>query len=75
VLSDGISESPAEAGSASASEPQARYIKGDLVMVEWQGKWWAASVLDAKDARYLIHYDGYDASWDEWVTTARMKKR
>ena len=48
---------------------------GDSVTVEWKGKWYPASILEVKDGKYKIHYDGYEASWDEWVTTARMRKK
>jgi hypothetical protein len=45
------------------------------VMVEWRGDWYPAQVLQRKADRYLIHYDGYDASWDEWVGQRRIRRR
>lgn len=67
----------AAAPSEAAGEPpkKAAYGVGSKVMVAWGGKWWAATVLQVKDDKYLIHYDGWASSWDEWVTTARMKPR
>ena len=47
---------------------------GKHVQVEWQGDWYPAVILRREGARYLIHYDGYDASWDEWVTQERMRE-
>jgi hypothetical protein len=43
------------------------------VTVEWEGSWWPATVLQIKDGKYLIHYLGYDNTWDEWVTDKRLK--
>lgn len=60
----------APAGS-SASAPPLR--SGDAVQVEWKGRWFGARILQANAGRYLVRYDGYDSSWDEWVTPARIK--
>lgn len=43
------------------------------VRVEWNGAWYDARIQEVDGERYKITYDGYDASWDEWVTTARMQ--
>jgi hypothetical protein len=47
------------------------------VMVEWGGDWWPATVIDERATKggreYRIHYTGYDASWDEWVTPQRIR--
>ena len=53
----------------------APWTKGDSLMVEWKNSWYPASILEVKDGKYKIHYDGYDASWDEWITPERMKKK
>ncbi len=45
----------------------------DRVQVEWKGGWYPARVLKVEGDKYLIHYDGYQAAYDEWVTAARMK--
>ncbi len=47
---------------------------GDKLSVEWNGKWYPAVIKEIKEGKYKIHYDGYGDNWDEWVTTARMKK-
>jgi len=49
--------------------------KGALVDVEWRGTWYLAVVLQRQGDRALIHYDGYDDSWDEWVGPDRLRKR
>ena len=50
------------------------YSVGDQIKVEWKGSWWDANILEINGANHLIHYVGFDSSWDEWVTTERMKK-
>ena len=47
---------------------------GDRVLVEWHGQWYPAVVLEKSGERHLIHYEGYDSSWDEWVTPERVRK-
>ncbi len=48
---------------------------GDAVEVEWKGKWWPAKVMRVEDDFAFIHYDGFGAEWDEWVTAKRLRKR
>ena len=52
----------------------AQHSVGENVKVEWKGSWWDAQILDINGDNYLIHYDGFDSSWDEWIDTTRMKK-
>lgn len=51
-------------------------VKPDC-LTEWHGAWYPATVLkqSMKDGRptYQIHYLGYDASWDEWVGSERVR--
>jgi hypothetical protein len=47
--------------------------KGDAVAVEWKGGWYQASILEAKDGKFKVHYEGYSANWDEWVEPARIR--
>jgi hypothetical protein len=56
-----------------ASADDQALSKAVAVMVEWRGTWYPAKVLDRKAGRYLIRYDGYDASWDEWVGPRRVR--
>lgn len=37
----------------------------EKVKVEWKGKWYPAKILKVEDGKYLIHYDGYESSWNE----------
>ena len=50
------------------------YRVGANVEVNWHGKWYAAKILEARDGRHLVHYAGYDDSWDEWVPNNRLRR-
>lgn len=58
---------------ASVPRPQRDAGKKPDCEVEWQGSWWAARILEKKEGRYLIHYLGYEDSWDEWVPPDRIR--
>ena len=47
----------------------------DPVVVEWHGRWWPAKVLEVGNNKWKIHYDGYSASWDEWVGPERINSK
>ncbi len=50
------------------------YKKGDKIQVSSSSVWYKATILEVSGSKYKIHYDGWADSWDEWVTTDRMKK-
>lgn len=67
-----------EAGAGKvAANPGTTFGVGDAVTVLWKGTWYNASVLavNSKKGTYKIHYDGYSASWDEWVGSNRIRGR
>lgn len=72
VADAGVEAASADKGDAGAKKKPA-YGVGSKVQVFWGTKWWPATVLQVKDDKYFIHYDGWASSWDEWVTTARMR--
>jgi hypothetical protein len=45
----------------------------DKIEVAWNGAWYPAIVLEMKENKFKIHYDGYDNSWDEWVDQSRIR--
>ena len=49
------------------------HVVGEQLRVEWNGAWYDARIVDVDGDRYRITYDGYDSSWDEWVTTKGCK--
>jgi hypothetical protein len=62
----------AAAGRAEAQD----FAPGARVQVKWKGSWYNATVLRVRPGpAYLVHYDGYASSWDEWVGPGRIKAR
>src|SRR5262245_37683241 len=63
-------------GAPKASGTQATlgpFKAGDRVRVKWRGSMYPATIVAvvAQD-RYLVHYDGYEAAWDETVSADRV---
>ena len=52
-----------------------KYSLGEEVSVEWKGSWYRAKIIDLRSGSALIHYIGYDKSWDEWAEFKRIKRR
>ena len=50
------------------------YSAGEQVKVEWKGEWWDSLIREVAGQKYLIHYVGFDSSWDEWVGPERIQK-
>ncbi len=50
------------------------YSTGEQVKVEWKEQWWDALIREVTGQKYLIHYVGFDSSWDEWVGPERIQK-
>jgi hypothetical protein len=50
-----------------------QYAKGTQVEVRWKKKWYPATILQVKDGIHLIHYTDYEAKWDEWVPSKRIR--
>ncbi|MFO0745082.1 MAG: hypothetical protein U1F43_05305 [Myxococcota bacterium] len=38
-----------------------------LVQIQWGGMWRAGRVMKVSGDQYLVHYDGWDSFFDEWV--------
>jgi hypothetical protein len=50
------------------------YGVGDHVLVEWEGTNYPAMIIEAPGpAKFKVHYDGYDAMWDEVIPRDRIK--
>jgi hypothetical protein len=47
---------------------------GTNVEVNWQGRWYPAKILKDQQGRHLVHYSGYDDSWNEWVSDHRIRR-
>ncbi len=46
---------------------------GDHVEVEWHGAWYPAVLLAPRGGDWLVHYEGYEESWDEVVGDDRIR--
>ena len=47
---------------------------GDPVQVEWNGQWYPAVLLSPREGGWLVHYEGYDESWDEVASEERIRE-
>jgi hypothetical protein len=47
--------------------------QGDVVEVEWNGKWFKAKIIEAEADSYKIHYEGYGENFDESVKPSRVR--
>ena len=52
---------------------QSSFLAGQQVKVEWKESWWDGLIREVNSDQYLIHYVGFDSSWDEWVDSTRLK--
>ena len=50
-----------------------QHAPGTKVKAEWEGKWYPAEVLTGRLGMHLIHYNGFEDFWDEWVSASRLK--
>src|SRR5690606_111510 len=53
--------------------PAATVAAGAKVQIKWGNAWYPGRVLRVDGARYLVGYDGYGSTWDEWVDSSRIK--
>ncbi|MGV6945186.1 agenet domain-containing protein [Sphingobacterium kyonggiense] len=51
------------------------YQINDKVEVIWSSAWYQATVLEVKDGKYLIRYDGWGKLYDEWVIPDRIRRK
>lgn len=48
------------------------YSRGQILSAQdREGNWYRAEILDQKEGRYKVHYNGWDSKWDEWVEPDR----
>jgi hypothetical protein len=50
---------------------------GERVTVKSEGAWYKGRIIDANpdEAQFLVHYYGYDESYDEWVASNQIRGR
>jgi len=49
------------------------YKVGTKVQVESDGTYYPATIMKVDGVFNYVHYDDYDAEWDEWVTSSSIK--
>ena len=50
------------------------YADGERVKVLWMGDWYEARILKYSNGQYLVHYEGFSDTQNQWVTLDRIKK-
>ncbi len=66
---------PAPSAALTAAPAAGAYAVGEAVTILWKGSWYPGKIIAVNGAQYKVHYDNYSASWDEWVTASRLKKK
>ena len=51
------------------------FAVGSRIEAEYEKEWFPARVLQVKGGAHLVHYDGYDAEYDEWISSDRIRRR
>ena len=51
---------------------QVKALRAVCVKIEWNGSWYAGSIVATRAGQHRVHYDGYGASSDEWVPVSRV---
>jgi hypothetical protein len=52
------------------------YRIGDVVRVEWNGRFYTAQIVDiVGKEKYRVHYEGYGPEWDENVGLGRIQAK
>lgn len=50
-----------------------RQVGDFLEAMDREGKWYVAEVLAVDGEKVRVHYLGWDAKWDEWVTAEKLR--
>ena len=45
----------------------------EAVEIQSTGSWYPGKILKVDGDKYFITYDGWDESWNEWVTIERLR--
>ncbi len=64
-----------EPRSEGPGDPNATYVADEPVDVFHDGRFYPGRILAVHERTYHIRYDDFSASWNEWVTARRLRKR
>lgn len=53
--------------------PPAAFRKNDKVEILWSGSWYKGRILEIRNNKFLVHYDGWGSLYDEWVTADKLR--
>ena len=45
----------------------------EKVQIEHGGTWYDGKIMKTDGEKYFVSYDGWDESWNEWVTVDKLK--
>jgi len=48
-------------------------LVGQKIDIQWGGSWWPGVITAQSGGQFLVHYDGWSSSWDEWVDSSRIR--
>ncbi|HMS38739.1 MAG TPA: hypothetical protein PKE69_00810 [Pyrinomonadaceae bacterium] len=51
------------------------FAVGSLIEAEYEKKWYKAKVLQVKGGAHLVTYEGFDAEYNEWISSDRIRRR
>jgi hypothetical protein len=46
---------------------------GDRIFIQWGSQWFPGKVVETSATQIKVHYDQYDATWDEWAAPNRVR--
>ncbi|HEX2536002.1 MAG TPA: agenet domain-containing protein, partial [Chitinophagaceae bacterium] len=49
------------------------YRKGSAVEVKWGEFWYKGTIVELRDGKFKVHFDGYGTAYDQWVTKAEFR--
>lgn len=61
---------------AAPADGECNFQPGEIVEVydPIEKNWFSSKILKAENARWFIHYNGYDSKWDTWATCDRIRR-
>lgn len=73
ISRDVVSTTTVETGNLSHSDDLSPLKINDPVEIEWRGTWYTGKLLEMKDGKYYVSYNGYTSTWNEWIGPERIK--
>lgn len=68
-----VAKAPAPAAEVKAAPTPGAWRVGDRVEGLSYGAWYPASVIEAGDRKWKVHYDGFGSGSDEWLSKEKIR--